>query len=859
MKRFLKRVTAILLCLVLSCSLLPITGLAASSHPFRDVPDSHWANSAVAYVYDNNLMNGTGPNTFTPSGTLTRAMFVTILGRMDGVNTASYPGTSFSDVPTGQWYSPYVAWASSQGIVTGTGNGQFSPNSPVTREQMAAMIARYVEASGIRLPDADNAASSFKDAASVSSWARDGLELMRRTGILSGYSDGTFGPKKTATRAEAATIFMRLCVLLDGGASEEPSDEGLVYQEDTIVLDGSVKHSESGNTVTFSKSSELQNLKKGDIIVVGTESAYKVVDSSVDGNSIQVTYTTPELYEFLESIDVEGEAQMDFSQFVPADGVTVSYNSSSSESQIIANLPRAFEGVADTGINVELKASIPMDQGREIEFTLKEAIPSLSYKFDMDFNPSAAFIPNKSVLYINEAYVKIKEELSLSVGLKTNIDSTEKFVKTFKVGTVPAVGKDGIGIVIDLYIALTTEGTFEVQYTLNGLVGCQIKDNKPGAISELKSTQDLSLMGAVKLGPKVSVVADLFDKKLLSFSVDAGARAAGEVIVRGSGMTCFEGNANMYLELTAFDDDLIEKYLHLSETWEIWDENSSPIKEKLHFEMLAGNLKKVDECTYKAASTEEKVVTGKVVDSETNQPLSGVKVYLDCIFGEGGEDVGDTYTTGADGSFSLEVPNNATDVTGVRFEKDGYKEGSYLLTGTPVASCNIGTYQMTPAANREVPLVNCIGMSVNQVSSLYGNDFTYVPEWFLGNLKGIIYQDLRVPAIFYFEDDFYIGTSNGSDRIVAIEVLENAPTTCAVTNQVSSKTTYTQIKNLGLSGVFEEGPNGEVNSGFGESAVFWHHDSSGNSFKFAWCDGANPNTTNAWIMIFSSKYGFGPF
>lgn len=230
MKRFLKRVTAILLCLVLSCSLLPVTGLAAS-HPFQDVPSSHWANSAVAYVYDNNLMNGTGSNTFTPNGTLTRAMFVTILGRMDGVNTASYPGTSFSDVPTGQWYSPYVAWASSQGIVTGTGNGRFSPNSPVTREQMAAMIARYVEASGIHLPDADNPASSFKDAASVSSWARDGLELMRRTGILSGYADGTFGPKKTATRAEAAAIFMRLCVLLDGGTPEEPPVKENVYQE----------------------------------------------------------------------------------------------------------------------------------------------------------------------------------------------------------------------------------------------------------------------------------------------------------------------------------------------------------------------------------------------------------------------------------------------------------------------------------------------------------------------------------------------------------------------------------------------------------------------------------------------------
>lgn len=229
-RRFCSAFIVLALCL----SLLPGVTVAAA-HPFQDVPNGHWATAAVAYVYDNDLMNGTGSGTFTPDGRLTRAMFVTILGRMDGVNAAGYPGTSFSDVPVGQWYSPYVAWASEQRIVTGTGNGNgngngcFSPDTSVTREQMAAMIARYVEAGGINLSDAANAPAGFQDASSVSSWAKDGLELMRRTGILTGYADGTFGPKKTATRAEAATIFMRLCRLLDG---ENPAtDPKVLYQE----------------------------------------------------------------------------------------------------------------------------------------------------------------------------------------------------------------------------------------------------------------------------------------------------------------------------------------------------------------------------------------------------------------------------------------------------------------------------------------------------------------------------------------------------------------------------------------------------------------------------------------------------
>lgn len=758
MKQFLKRAAALLLCLALSCSLLPVTGLAAS-HPFQDVSSSHWADSAVEYVYDNNLMNGTGTRTFAPGGTLTRAMFVTILGRMHGVNTARYPGTSFSDVPSNQWYSPYVAWASDQGIVTGTGNGRFSPNTSVTREQMATMISRYVETEGILLLDAEDAPNGFKDASSVSTWARDGLELMRRTGILTGYADGTFGPKKTATRAEAAMIFMRLCVLLDGENLDEPTIEieGFVYQDDIIVLDDSEKYSESGNTVTFSKSRELQNLKKDDIVVVGTDSAYKVVSTSVGENSVQVTYTTPELYEFLESIDVEGEAYMDFAQFEPAEGVSVSYNSAEETLQVESFASRAIQGEFDTGIDLTLEGSIPMNTGREIEFKIKEAIPVLAYKFDIDFNPSGIFNANKPALYVNDAYIKLEEEMSVSLGMKKNIDSTQRHVKEFKLGTVPAVGKDGIGILIDLYVAMDVQGSFEVRYTLNGIVGVQIKDNNPSVISELTAGQELSLMGEVKVGPKFSVLAELFNKKLISFSVDAGVRVGGEIIDRPTDLICFDGGINLYLELAAFDKDLISEYLHHKETWVIWDESNSPLKAMVHFE----NMKRVDACTYGKEVSEKHKVTGTVICADSGKPLSGVKVYLNCIFGAGSEDVGATYTTGADGTFSLEVPNNATTVTGIQFEKDGYKDSSYPLTETDVASYNIGTYQMNPATDPEVLYQEVLNQY--RAAKAYGFDVDLINDnnlTYVNTSAEHISWATNVPTIYYsFKDIDKNGTS----------------------------------------------------------------------------------------------------
>lgn len=126
MKR-MKRV----LCPLLVCMLLLSTSIVAvhgAKLPFTDVKSRDWYANAVTYVYENNLMSGLSETSFAPESNLTRAMFVTILGRMDGVNTSLYGGSSFSDVPAGQWYSAYVKWASQKGIVSGYTSTYFGAN-----------------------------------------------------------------------------------------------------------------------------------------------------------------------------------------------------------------------------------------------------------------------------------------------------------------------------------------------------------------------------------------------------------------------------------------------------------------------------------------------------------------------------------------------------------------------------------------------------------------------------------------------------------------------------------------------------------------------------------------------------------
>ena len=190
--------------------------------PFTDVTYKDWFFDYVEYAYDCGLMQGTSSTTFEPNRNLTRAMFVTILGRLEGINIYRYFGTDFTDVSRGEWYTPYIKWASTMGITVGNGDGTFGPDNAVNREEMAIMIARYVQNFGYSLQEVPNPIGTFSDIHRVSDWALDGLDLMRRTGLIVGDENGNFCPRDTATRAEAATIFVRLHTLLNGGIVNYP-------------------------------------------------------------------------------------------------------------------------------------------------------------------------------------------------------------------------------------------------------------------------------------------------------------------------------------------------------------------------------------------------------------------------------------------------------------------------------------------------------------------------------------------------------------------------------------------------------------------------------------------------------------
>jgi len=172
---------------------------------FTDVTSDDWYAPAVAYVTGAGLFNGTGTATFSPGVPMTRAMFVTVLARMAGVPTGSGMATEFSDVPEDCWCSASVAWAVKNNIVTGYADGRFDPAGRITREQIAAILYRYVKSAGADVT-ASGTVSAFPDSAQISSWAQEPLAWAVGEKIIGGYADGRVDPKGTATRAQVAQI-----------------------------------------------------------------------------------------------------------------------------------------------------------------------------------------------------------------------------------------------------------------------------------------------------------------------------------------------------------------------------------------------------------------------------------------------------------------------------------------------------------------------------------------------------------------------------------------------------------------------------------------------------------------------------
>ncbi len=232
---FTKKIMAVIISIVM---LIGTAAGFASAKEFNDVKEDSWFKTAVDYVVERDLFNGTGKGNFSPNKQASKGMIITVLARMAGtdVDTGATDG-NYSDVDYSLWYGPAIAWAYRMGIIGD--ERKFEPNSMLTRENMAVIIANFIDAFDLTYEEKTSEEPQYTDYDKISEEAKDAVALTYKAGIFKGNKNGTFKPQSGLTRAELATVIMRLAKLTE----ESGEVSGIAFDRKTVkvTVDDTVK------------------------------------------------------------------------------------------------------------------------------------------------------------------------------------------------------------------------------------------------------------------------------------------------------------------------------------------------------------------------------------------------------------------------------------------------------------------------------------------------------------------------------------------------------------------------------------------------------------------------------------------
>lgn len=178
-------------------------GEAPIAEGFTDIK-GHWAEKYILSATQKGLFAGISKDKFAPNDPITRGMLVSVLARLEGQDKEQTAANPFKDVKAGEWYANAVVWAAKNKIVMGYEDNTFKPNQKVTREEMAAILGRYIE--GKKVPYTLDLKEPFADQKLISKWALQPIDVVRHANLMQGRENNHFAPKASATRAELAKV-----------------------------------------------------------------------------------------------------------------------------------------------------------------------------------------------------------------------------------------------------------------------------------------------------------------------------------------------------------------------------------------------------------------------------------------------------------------------------------------------------------------------------------------------------------------------------------------------------------------------------------------------------------------------------
>lgn len=505
----------------------------------------------------------------------------------------------------------------------------------------------------------------------------------------------------------------------------ESVPEGVTFRDGVVSREADDVWQRSGDYYIVPENEPMPVV--GQIITFGMDSAICVESVEKVNGKTRVGYSTPELYEFLEKLDLEGTGNLDFSQFRPNSGVSIRPRFIDlPEDEIGLDIAKIWDLEIDLGDNWVLGYSVSIN------------CPSVTYKVDTRFgNPFKGELP----IVVNDAFVYLENEIefSFSIGKSGTTDPDEDgssfddsrfddiFEKTLPIGSVPIVGVDGLALEIEFDLVFTAEGKFEVTYKVAGIIGARVVNNQPRNITDLASTTSVGLCGEVTGGLNVELDAEVFGKDIISFGVDVGIAAGGSVHLRDNGLVCMDATVNPFITVTAFEDTLIDDWLEIALSWEVLNADNSPLKFSGHWE----NMQKVPACTYGEMGT----IRGTVANADNRtQYISGAKIEV-----EGANPV----YSDANGQYEIKVPKGPRVV---RISANGYLPFDSMETVMAGEIIYLQTYLMVEGDEDDVNATGKIGgQIINSVTggSISGVKMTIRKGWNVtsGNVIQTVYTN----------------------------------------------------------------------------------------------------------------------
>ena len=219
----------------------------------------HWAQNTINKWVDKGDISGYPDGTFRPNNMITRAEFVVLVNNAMGYSKSGY--AYFSDVPNHYWGKNAIQTGVAAGYISGDGDGIFRPNDPVTRQEAAAMISRI-----LGLKQNDSRAYRFTDSYAISNWAKGVVGAVSEAGIMAGYPDGSFGPNKVLTRAEAV-LALDKTMNYKPGDKEEDKEE--TKKEDMLLTQSKLEDTTVTGDLTISDRLGTKTITLEDVTVKG--------------------------------------------------------------------------------------------------------------------------------------------------------------------------------------------------------------------------------------------------------------------------------------------------------------------------------------------------------------------------------------------------------------------------------------------------------------------------------------------------------------------------------------------------------------------------------------------------------------